>query len=207
MLGYEHLETGEKDEKTFEGLYPSLIGPPNARHFIIHQNELFCIKLSCEGCPFHKNGCEFEPAELPIAAVPHSRRGVGFEERYFLILKFQSGHSFKTLPKELWDNPHANKAYANEANLHWALTDPDTAKLHTLKSQLRYYGTQEEFEKSPYAEYMYVFRVYDPKHYIIALDYSAIEPRVSTLVSMEPEWLKVFEGTPKTIYKEIELNE
>jgi|ERR1019366_426548 hypothetical protein len=207
MIGYEQFETGEKDEVTFEELYPSLIGPEGLKQFLVHQNELYCIRLSCEGCPFFNNGCEHEDSNLPIAVVPHSRRGVGFEERAFLILKFRVGHSFETLPLELWDNPHADKAYAHEANLHWALTDPDNAVFHTLKGQLRYYGSAEDFVDSQYAEYLTIFRTYEPQHYIASLDYSAIEPRLSTLCSKEPEWIKVFKGTPKPIFREVEISD
>jgi hypothetical protein len=207
MIGFENFETGEPDEVTFESLYPALVGPEGYKQFIVHQNELYCIRLTCTDCPFFNKGCEHVESKLPVAVVPHARRGVGFEERAFLILKFKPGQSFETLPKELWDNPCADKAYAHEANLHWAMTDPDKATFHTIKGQIRYYGTAEEFLESPYAEFLFVFRTYTPEHNIASLDYSAIEPRLSTLCSREPEWIKVFKGTPKPIYREIELSE
>lgn len=206
MQGFEYLEVGFKpDEPTFEELYPSLLGPADAEQFIVNQGELYCIRPSCDGCPF-AGKCEFVEEELPMAAVPHPRRGIGFEEKTFQILRFMEGHSFETLPKELWDNPYADKAYAHEANLHWAYTEPKTATLHTLKGQVRFYGTAIDFYKSAYAEYFEIADTYEPIHHPVSLDYSAIEPRVSTLVSREPEWLKTFQGVPKAIFKEVILD-
>lgn len=192
-------------QKAYHELIPTLIGAADHKHFITFQGEIHCIRETCEGCSFLGNGCESEEVEIQQSIIPHSRRGVGFEERPFLILLFKEGHSFSTLPQELWDNPLADRAYAHEGNLHWALTDPKTAKFHTLKQQLRYYGTREEFSTTPYAEFLEIFDEYVPQHRIVSLDYSAIEPRVSTLVSREPEWIKVFAGEPKVISKQIAL--
>lgn len=206
MKGYEHLEThfGPNDT-TFADLYPALIGPPGLEQFLVHSNELFCIRPSCDGCPFFNAGCDFEESKLSPALVPHARRGVGFEERPFLILSFRDGESFDTLPVELWDNPFANLAYKHPSNLHWAYTDPDTAVFHTLKGQLRYYGTRDEFEASPYAAHLQVFDEYEAVHFITSLDYSAIEPRVNTIVTREPKWVATFEGEPKAIFREIAI--
>lgn len=209
MRTYDHLaiEVSDRDKNPhpFADLYPALLGPAGAEQFIVDQGEVVCIRPTCDGCPF-KDGCEFEEVSIPTSAIPHSRRGIGFEDRPFLALRFKDGHSFETLPVELWDNPYADKAYAHEANLHWAYTDPNSAIFHTLKGHLRYYGTEAEFAASPYAEYLTVFRPWEPQHHIVSQDYSAIEPRISTLVTREPQWLKVFQGEAKAIFKEITID-
>ena len=198
-------------EESFRNLEPFLIGTP--RQFYVDQNAVYCVRTHidkeqhpCTGCPYKDNGCELaaDKIKIQVDPVPHSRRGIGIEERAFVILAFKPEHSFDTLPRDLWDQPYADKAL-DEANLHWALTDPDSAKFHTLKGQLRYYGTPDEFAASPYAEYFDVLDYFDPVHRIASLDFSAIEPRVSTIVSREPEWMKVFQGAPKVISRQVSI--
>lgn len=211
----------------FAPLDPYLIGTP--RQFIVYQDDVYCVRAHpddlerkkpelnpCQGCPHFEHGCEIA-GEFPVESAirnkdgvlsgmePHVRRGIGMEARPFLVLAFREGQSHATLPRHLWDNHFADRAM-NEANLHFLLTNPKRTKFHTLKGQVRYYGTVPEFEASPYAEYLAVFDDFDPKsHHPISMDKSAIEPRVCTIVTNEPKWLEVFQGSPKVISKEITL--
>lgn len=222
----------------FEPLRPFMLGTPP--QFFVWQGDTYCARAHpddlgrknpalspCEGCPHFETGCELA-GEFPVEAAyrnkddgsisgmePHSRRGIGMEERPFLVLLFKPGHSHHTLPRQLWDNPHADKAM-NEANLHYLKTNPRTAEFMTIKGQLRYFGTEKgrlvhssieaEFEASPYVEYLCVFDVFEPSHHLISMDKSAIEPRVCTLVTGEPRWQEVFRGNPKVISREIALS-
>lgn len=212
----------------FEPLRPFMIGSP--RQFFVWQGDTYCGRahpddlarknpalIPCQGCPHFEAGCELA-GEFPVEAAyrnkddgsisgmePHSRRGIGMEERPFLVLLFKPGHSHATMPRHLWDNPQADKAM-DEANLHYLRTNPRTATFFTIKGQLRFYGTEAEFAASPYAGYLTVFDVFEPSHHIISMDKSAIEPRVCTLVTEEPRWQQVFQGTPKVISREIVLS-
>lgn len=209
----------------FEPLRPYMIGSP--RQFFIWQGATYCARAHpddlarknpalspCQGCPHFAAGCEIAGEDQVEGAYvnkddgsisgmePHARRAIGMEQRSFVVLAFKSGHSHATLPKDLWDNPFADKAM-NEANLHFLLTNPRTATFHTIKGQLRYYGTEEAFLASPYAAYLDVFDRFEPSHHPVSMDKSAIEPRVCTIVTEEPKWQDVFRGTPKTISREI----
>lgn len=198
-------------EEAFRDLEPFLIGTP--RHFYVDSNNLYCFRTHvdrnqhpCTGCPYREAGCEVSQTRdfVQLDPVPHSRRGVGLEEREFLVLDFLPDQSFSTLPQEI-SNLYAEKSL-DEANLHWALTDPDSAILHVLKGQIRFYGGENDFSKSPYPQYFKIVDHYLPQHRIVSLDFSAIEPRVSTLVTKQPNWIEVFAGSPKVISREITIS-
>jgi hypothetical protein len=185
----------------FEELKFFLIGNP--KQFITYQGELFCLRKSCDGCP-HVGTCEFEEGELQAGYLEHPRRGIAFENKPFLVLILKEGLRFeKDVPKDLWDSEYSNLSL-NESNNHYILAN-QKSKFRVLKGHFRYYDTVEEFEKSEYNKYFKVFDRYEPTHYLMAMDLSAIEPRVSTIVSREPEWIKIFQGTPKVVAKEIEI--
>lgn len=216
-------------QSDFEPLRPYLVGEP--RQFLVYQGETFCVRAhpqdlprknpafnACEGCPHLGQGCEIAD-ERPVEAAyrnaqdgstsgmePHPRRGIGMEERSFLVLTFLPGHSHATLPRELWDNPYADKAMQEE-NLHYLLTNPRTTLFHTIKGQMRFYGTAAEFEGSAYAGFLQEFDAFVPTHHPISMDKSAIEPRVCTLVTGEPRWLEVFQGQPKVIFRKVNFTE
>lgn len=186
----------------FEEFFPILLGEGEGRHFLVEQGDLVCIRDGCDGCQY-REGCESEVGEVQVSLIPNSRRGIGFEERGFLVLGFRGGLGFGDLPRELWDGEYSDKSFKSESNLHYVCVEPRFAKFHVLKGQMRFYGDRGEFEGSGYAEYLEVVGEYVPSHGIYSMDYSAIEPRVSTVVSREPEWIKVFVGEPKIIYREV----
>lgn len=195
-------KNGEEIE-IFKELEYFLIGNP--KQFITYQGELFCLRKNCEGCP-HVGFCEFEEGELQTGYLEHPRRGIAFETKSFLILRLKEGLDFtKDVPKELWDSEYSNYSL-DERNTHYILAD-QKSKFRVLKGHFRYYGTLEEFYNSEYSKYFVIFNQYDATHYLVAKDLSSIEPRVSTIVSREPEWIKVFQGIPKVVAKEIELKD
>jgi hypothetical protein len=189
--------------KEFEKFSPFLLGKnEEEKHFIVEQGDLYCIRENCDNCKYSGKGCEFEETEIQTAIIPNTRRGIGFEEKDFLILILKEGLDFvKDVPKELWDNPHSDKSLY-ESNLHFILSNLKN-KFRVLKGQFRFYGNKEEFEISEYSKYFQIFSEYTPKHYPVSMDFSAIEPRLSTIVSREPHWVKIFVGEPKVIIKEI----
>jgi len=186
----------------FENLEPYLIGTP--RQFYVDQGKVYCLRKSCEDCSI-KDECEIDSEQIQVNPIPHPRRAIGYEESSFLILLFKDGCSHTDLPSELWDNPYSDKSMY-EANLHFILTNPKS-KLRVLKGQIRYYGSIEEFEDSPYSEYFDTFDEYSPQHKVVALDYAAVEPRMSTICSKEPLWIEIFKGTPKPVVKEVEFSD
>lgn len=189
--------------KEFEKSSPFLMGKnEEEKHFIVEQGELYCIRENCDNCKYNNKGCEFEETEIQTAIIPNTRRGIGFEDKNFLILILKGGFDFiKDVPKELWDNEHSDKSLY-ESNLHFILSNIGS-KFRVLKGQFRFYGDKEEFGQSEYSKYFQVFSEYIPKHYPVSMDFSAIEPRLSTIVSREPHWVKIFVGEPKVIIKEI----
>ena len=191
-----------KIDKNFKGIEAVLIGTP--RQFVIHNGEHYCVRSTCDSeCPYFNQGCTFDEEELDTNLIPNSRRGFGIEERHFLVLLFKDGQSIHTLPKELWTNENDDLSM-NPYNLHYITTDTKET-FRILKGQIRYYDSLENFQSSKYAEYLEVFSEYDPSHYLFALDYSAVEPKVSTMVCREPEWLKIFKGSPKNIVNEVSI--
>lgn len=185
----------------FKDLEIFLIGNP--KQFIIYQGNIYCIRKECENCP-HMNICEYEEELIQTNPIEHPRRGIAFEKTPFLVLKLKGGLDFeKGVPKELWDCEYSNLSL-DENNIHYILADP-RSRFKVLKGHFRFYGKMSEFEDSDYKLYFDVVNSYEPKHYIMAMDLSSIEPRVSTIVSREPEWLKIFQGTPKIVAKEIEI--
>lgn len=191
------------DEKDLKKLEPYLIGEP--KQFLVYQGETYCVRESCDGCP-HVESCEYEEEKIQTSPIEHPRRGIAFENRSFLILRLKTGFNFiEDVPMRLWDSEHAHHCL-DEKNLHFLLAN-QKAKFRVLKGQFRYYGTKEEFEQSEYVKYFIIFNEYVPQHYVMAMDLSSIEPRVSTIASREPEWIKIFQGKPKVIAKEIKLKE
>lgn len=189
-------------DKNFQSMEVVLVGTP--RQFLIHNGEYFCVKASCDSeCPYFNKGCTFEEELLDNNLVPNSRRGFGVEERPFLVLRFKEGLTIQDIPKELWTNEH-DDLNMNPYNLHFVTTDvKETFRI--LKGQIRYYATPEEFNQTEYAKYLDIFSEYEPVHHMFALDYSAVEPKVSTMVCREPEWLKIFKGLPKNIVNEVDV--
>jgi hypothetical protein len=187
----------------FKDLEIFLIGNP--KQFIIYQGETYCIRKECDTCP-HINNCEFEEELIQSNSIEHPRRGIAFEKKSFLVLRLKKGLDFKKdIPKELWDCEYSDLSL-NENNIHYILVNTKS-KFRVLKGHFRFYGNVSEFETSEYKLYFDIFTNYEPKHYVVAMDLSSIEPKVSTIVSREPEWLKIFQGTPKVVAKEIEIKE
>ena len=195
----ELLYEGEKIN--FEKLRPFLVGNP--KQFIVCQGETYCLRKECEGCPYI-GGCEFKEESIQVNPIEHPRRGIAFEKKSFLVLRLKKDLDFeKDVPKKLWDSEYSHLAL-DEINIHYILAD-QKSKFRVLKGQFRYYGSQEEFNASEYANYFTIFNSYEPKHYIMAMDLSAIEPRVSTIASREPLWIEIFKGKPKVVAKEIKI--
>ena len=195
---------------------PYLVGEP--KQFIVDGGDYLCIRDGCEGCPYQGQGCESEPRETIPLVNPSSRRAVGFEQTPFLVLKLKSGFIFATpdpgdledeglmaryVPQRLW-NTIADPMSLDERNLHFVLSDLNHC-FRVMKGQYRFYGTQEQFEASEYANYFRVYGEYHRQHAVVALDFSAIEPRVSSLASRTAAWLRVFEGEPKEVVREVSL--
>lgn len=189
-------------KKGLKDLEIVMVGTP--KQFIVSQGETFCARDGCEGCPYDNNGCSYEESELESSLIPNARRGIGYEDRSFLVLKFKEGKSIADLPEELKTNPYDNLCL-NPYNLHFLLWD-DTKPFRIIKGQIRYYGDMQEFFSSDYCTFFDVVTKYRPKHKVFALDYSAIEPRVSTMVCREPQWLEVFRGKSKTIVNKVKFS-
>lgn len=188
----------------FKELVHFLIGTP--KQFILEQGNFHCVRKICdENCPYFGGDCVSEPSQIQVDLIPNARRGIGIEECTFLILLFKEGHSFETLPKELWGNKYAEKA-TDERNLHFILNNPKF-KFHSFKGQLRYYGSAAEFLISPYSEYCYIQDIYEPKHFPVSIDYSAIEPKVTTLQTRTKAYQEIFQGTPKVVVREVEISD
>lgn len=192
-------------DPAFKELEPYLRGEP--RQFLVDSNQVFCVRKNadpkgddCAGCPYVNNGCELAGTKkIQTTSIPHPRRGVGIEEESFLVLL---PNPESPLPKALYPYPEFQLGH-DEANIHWLIPDWDTTKLKALKDQYRFYGTEAEFAASPYAPHFTIYESYVPKHMVVSIDYSAIEPRISTMVSREPKWLEAFKGIPKPFYREV----
>ena len=106
---------------------------------------------------------------------------------------------------EVVNHQHDHKSL-DERNLHFLLSDRKKP-LRVLKGQYRFYGTKEQFEANELSKYFTIYDDYVPSHHIVAIDYSAQEPRVNAIVTREPSWLRSFEGSPKAITREIRYSE
>jgi len=191
-----------KEVEIFKDLEPFLVGNP--KQFVVYQGAVYCLRKECEDCPHCNGECEFEEELIQTGAIEHPRLGIAFENKSFLILLLKEGLNFKDdVPMHLWDSEYSYLAL-NEINVHYILAN-QKAKFRVLKGQFRFYGDKNEFDKSEYAQYFNIFDEYIPQHYLVAKDLKAIEPRVSTIVSREPEWIKIFQGESKVIAKEIEI--
>ncbi len=193
----------------FKHLEAVLVGTP--KQFLLQGGEYFCVRESCEECP-HKDTCDNVEEEVQNSLIPSSRRGVGFENKPFLVLLLKEGMKFESpvegednscrVPVELWNTPY-DPLSLDERNLHFILSDLKH-KFRVMKGQIRFYGTKEEFDASEYSKYFKIYSDYTPSQHIVALDFSAIEPRGSAIALKEPAWIKLFEGEPKVVLKQIE---
>lgn len=192
-----------------------LVGPEEHRHFIVKGNRLICVKgvteeggeTPCSDCPMSLD-CEQRETEFERNVIPSPRRAIGFESQSFLTLKPKVNDVWDKLAElgEDWVPQYIEYA-KHPANRHWALDDWDNAGQFRMHTNIpRFYGTVEEFEAHPCSKWFDVFMPYAMNHVIHSLDYSAIEPRISTISSKEPEWVKVFDGKPKVIFREVEFN-
>lgn len=185
-----------------------LVGNP--RQFFIHDGNVFCVRKSCEGCPYNNNGCVYEDSVAQANLIPRPRRGIGFEEESFLILRLKVS-SIKDVPVELWDNPRTDLSEECPDNLHFVFTKTylrnPNSKLWVLKGQYRYYGSLEEFNSDPIREYFDIIQEYTPEHYVLSMDYSSIEPKMNAIVSQEPEWIRIFNGVLKEVGYEVEFSD
>jgi len=185
---------------TDESLRPFLFGPtPETEQFYSDKGDIYCLRESCEGCPLNNGKCEFIESEMELSPNPNTRRALAVEDKAFLILK-------NTKPiKEIEYLTYNERMSMYESNLHWVL-EP-IKQLRILKGQIRFYGTQEEFNQSKYVNDFKVIKEYIPKYRLYSLDYSAIEPRLATIVTREPEWLKVFEGELKVVARQVAIED
>ncbi|MFA5071093.1 MAG: DNA polymerase [Candidatus Pacearchaeota archaeon] len=181
-----------------EHLEAFLIGNP--RQFLLQQGKHYCLRASCDTCPY-TGKCEMSPEETFTGIIPSSRRGVGFEERAFLVLSLKPEISFLSVPQHLWNHPRDENSL-DERNIHFILSD-FRKPFVVIKGQFRFYGNKETFDTSEYSQYFTVCEEYTPGDHIVAFDYSAIEPRFSAIATQEPEWIKIYEGVPKVIVKEV----
>jgi len=188
----------------FEDQRPYLIGSP--RQFYANQGDIFCLRATCDDCPHFNDGCEHEEEKIQVDIIPHARRGIGTELIPFLILRLKKDLNFTVdVPEDLW-NHDRDPFSLDERNLHFLLSD-QKHKFRVMKGQFRYYGSKEEFDASPYAEYFDYWDEFIPQHYVVAIDYSAIEPRVTTLASREPLYVEVFKGVPRPVVREVEIDD
>lgn len=188
---------------------PFLEGSGDSKHFIIQNGELLCVRKSCEGCQYSAE-CEFEEAKAYIDPIPPARRGVGLEETPFLQLYLKPAVSLEEIPEELLQG--AREESLEECNNHWMLQDWRATSFKIFKGGIRLYGVSKtEFEHTPYAQYFGLIGGFEPASRPVSLDFSAVEPRCSTLaplsVGMPPvaKWRAVFEGKPSIIYKLVEI--
>lgn len=199
-------------KEKFKHLSAFLVGNP--AQFLLASGSFYCVREGCEECPYHNKGCSFVEEKISSAMIPPARRAIGLEEKSFLVLRLLPGKEFRQpspeetespnlVPQSLWNNP-LDHFSLDERNLHF-ITANLSKKFRVLKGQFRYYGSREEFQESPYAEYFSVFNEYAPQHHVVAFDFSAVEPRGSAIASREEHWLSIYRGTPKVIVREVEL--
>ena len=200
-------------KKKFQHLQSFLTGSP--QQFLVLQGHTYCVREGCEDCPYLGKGCQSEAENISSALIPPVRRAVGVEETPFLVLRLGDGKEFRypdkdevnpdLVPMSLWNtcrDPHS----LDERNLHFVTSDLKH-RFRVMKGQFRYYGTRTEFEGSEYAKYFVVYDEYLPQHHVVAFDFSAIEPKFSTIASRCESWVKVFNGTSKVIVREISLSD
>lgn len=180
----------------FKNLEPFTFGPENHKQFYKHQGKIYCLRKSCDLCKF-KDTCKFTKDKLEIDSNPNVRRALAIENESFLILR--PNVDIKDIPILTEDQRLAYYPY----NLHF-IKQSKKDKLFIIKGQVRYYGSLNDFNNSEYIKYFTYVKSYNPNSCIFSLDYSAIEPRLATLVIREPKWLEVFKGSQKIVAKEIE---
>lgn len=204
-------------EKIVQDLGPIITGPAGHEHFIIQANNLVCVRntaakdyptTKCDTCPLQREGCTSKPYKIERNIIPSPRRGIGVEPYEFIVLTPQRSTWFEdiqTTPNLKYR--HTRFAYLSHdpSNNHYALDDFDSQKLQVLKGQHRFYGTREELQDSGLLDHYDVWTEYKPQHIFHSLDFSAIEPRVFTSLSQEPQYLEVFDGKPKVVYRKISL--
>lgn len=205
------------DPKVEEILGPVIIGPPNHEHFILQLNELICVRNTngqvqdkCVGCALKQQGCEIAPAQLERNILPSARRGVGLEPRPFIVLKPKSQNWFSEIQSdEACKIKHFDYADLSEdpSNNHYLLNDFDSQTLQVIKGQHRFYGSRAELDESGLLSHYDIWDIYVPLHIYHSLDFSAIEPRVATILSKEPLWVEVFNGVPKVAFRQISFKE
>lgn len=200
----------DKEKSKFEGLQYILVGNP--KQFFTYMGKVFCVRECSASCPYFQNGCEMEEEKTLVerSLTPHPRRGIGIEDTPFLLLRWKKDeegkpYTWNSVPMKLWDNPYSDIA-DYEYNVHFVFRDRK-CPIWTIKGQLRFYGTREEFENSAYAEWMEYYSEYTPAHSIACADFSAIEPRITTLVTKEEEYLKTFEGSEKDVAREVRFED
>lgn len=199
-----------KIKKKFKHLSVFLQGNP--KQFLLQNGYFFCVRDGCEECPY-VGTCQSKEEKVSTALIPPARRAIGFEETPFLVLRLLPGKEFRPLqeneesenvvPSYLWNTPK-DHCSLDERNLHFILSDLKHC-FRVMKGQFRFYGSVEEFKQSEYSKYFFIYNEYIPSHHLVAMDFSAIEPRGSAIQTQEPNWLKIYEGTPKVIIREIQI--
>ncbi len=186
-------------KKDFERLEPFTFGPEGHKQFYKHHGKIACLRESCDGCKFKDNGCSFKEVKIDVDYIPNVRRGMAVESTPFLILKNKkplSDISYLTKDQILSKYP---------TNLHFIFQDYTKEPLYIFKGQIRFYGSLSEFKNSKYINDFEFLKEYNPNMRLFSLDYSAIEPRLATLVIRDPNWVEVFSGSDKIVAKEVDL--
>lgn len=185
--------------KNFENLETYVFGPDSDhKQFYKNQGEIYCLRVSCDGCRFNSS-CEFKESSLEVDPNPNVRRSMGIENQSFLVL--DPIVEINEIPLD-----RNQKLSVYQSNLHFLVQDPN-AKFQVVKGQFRFYGSTEDFIESSWSSYFSVVKEYMPKHKLYTFDYSAIEPRLATLVTREPKWISVFAGVEKIVAKQVEIED
>lgn len=185
-------------QENLEHLRPFTFGPDGYKQFYKHQDNVYCLRKTCDDCKF-SSVCTFKTDKLEVDPSPNVRRALAVEPLDFLILepiKPIEQIDILTLDQKLSLYP---------SNLHFVKHSPKDI-FYIIKGQIRYYESEEHFKSSKYSQYFTIVKKYKPKHRLFSLDYSAIEPRLVTLVIREPSWIEVFSGQDKIVAKEIEIS-
>lgn len=200
-------------------LEPYLVGPTDeSKQFFIDQGEHYCIRATCDGCPI-KEGCESvqEPVMMMFndhlkkpRPQPHPRRGVGYEQRSFYPLFWDDALTDAELIEAGIPAYHI-MGLRDEENFTGLLDPipyrPEKNPLRVLKQQLRWYGTPEEYAEHPISKITKLLPPYIPHEMkVVSFDFSSIEPLTNTIVTREPEWMKVFYGYPKEALREVAMD-
>lgn len=186
-----------KIQKEFQGLEKYLVGPPDAKHFYVNLNDVFCVRDGCDGCQFQTD-CEFIEAPLPTSPLADIRACVGTDTDNFLILT-PSG-TLEEVFEGLKDYYPDIEQWYNDTDYSYLIQEPGKG-LYVFKKQFRYYGPTEDVEKEAWSYLFEIQESYTPHQKVIGVDFGQQEPRILTALAGVEAWEKVFTGRKKEVFR------